>query len=223
MNAQREYASVRSNILKFNNPRLRCLDVAMSDNGKLRQAVKFVAVSNFAYFFVEFVAAIQASSVSLFADSIDFLEDASVNLLILMALNWSVQSRARLGKIFAFVLMAPAIATLWTAISKFTDKVEPSSETLTIVGAGALIVNAVGALKLASFRKHSGSLTKTAFLSARNDVYANLAIIAAGFVTAATHSFWPDLIVGIGIGIMNADAAKEIWQAASKEAEPVAP
>ncbi len=70
---------------------------------------------------------------------------------------------------------------------------------------------------LARYRQHSGSLTRAAFLSARNDVLANLAIIAAGLVTALTQSAWPDLIVGLGIAIMNADAAKEIYQVAREE------
>ncbi|ODA66447.1 hypothetical protein A7A08_02570 [Methyloligella halotolerans] len=70
---------------------------------------------------------------------------------------------------------------------------------------------------LVRFRSHSGSLTKAAFLSARNDAYANIAIIAAGFVTAATLSGWPDLIVGLGIFLLNLDAAREIFEAAREE------
>jgi Co/Zn/Cd efflux system component len=67
------------------------------------------------------------------------------------------------------------------------------------------------------FWAHSGSLTRAGFLSARNDVLANVAIIAAGFVTAYTLSGWPDLIVGLGIAAMNADAAREVWSAACEE------
>src|SRR3712207_7064819 len=48
-----------------------------------------------------------------------------------------------------------------------------------------------------SFRTHSGSLTRAAFLSARNDAIANVAIIAAGLLTAATLAIWPDLVVGL--------------------------
>ena len=70
---------------------------------------------------------------------------------------------------------------------------------------------------LVQFRAHSGSLTRAAFLSARNDVLANVAIIVAGFVTAYTLSGWPDLIVGLGIAAMNADAAREVWSAAREE------
>jgi Co/Zn/Cd efflux system component len=76
---------------------------------------------------------------------------------------------------------------------------------------------------LARFRAHSGSLTRAAFLSARNDVLANIAIIAAGLVTAYLWpSAWPDLIVGLGIAAMNADAAREVWMAAREEHQAAA-
>ena len=67
-----------------------------------------------------------------------------------------------------------------------------------------------------------GSLTRAAFLSARNDAFANVAIIAAGLVTALTLSAWPDLIVGLAIAAMNADAAREVWEAARGEAQAAA-
>jgi Co/Zn/Cd efflux system component len=31
------------------------------------------------------------------------------------------------------------------------------------------------------------------------------------------HSAWPDLIVGLGIAVLNADAAREVYQAARNE------
>lgn len=59
--------------------------------------------------------------------------------------------------------------------------------------------------------------SRAAFLSARNDAVANIAIIAAGFVTAATLSGIPDLVVGLGIGALNIGAAREVWEAAREE------
>ena len=67
----------------------------------LRQAVKTVAGLNLIYFGVEFAVALAIGSVSLFADSIDFLEDAAVNGLILIALGWSARSRALVGMAMA--------------------------------------------------------------------------------------------------------------------------
>jgi Co/Zn/Cd efflux system component len=46
---------------------------------------------------------------------------------------------------------------------------------------------------------------------------ANVAIIAAGIVTAYTLSGWPALIVGLGIMAVNVDAAREVWSAARQE------
>jgi Co/Zn/Cd efflux system component len=187
----------------------------MSSN--LRRVVIVVAGLNLAYFGVEFAVARAIRSVSLFADSIDFLEDASVNLLIAIALGWSATGRARLGMGLACILLVPGLATLWTAWGKFAAPVPPAPIPLSLAGVGALAVNLSCAFMLARFRAHSGSLTRAAFLSARNDTVANIAIIAAGFVTAYTYSAWPDLIVGLGIAAMNADAAREVWRAAREE------
>ena len=188
-----------------------------SEAGTLRRVVRLVAILNLGYFGIEFAVATAIGSVSLFADSIDFLEDASINILILIALGWSPVWRARVGLALAGILMVPGVATLWTAWEKFNAPLPPEPLPLTLAGLGALAVNLTCALLLARYRRHSGSLTKAAFLSARNDVLANVAIIAAGLATAYTLSAWPDLIVGLGIAAMNADAAREIWEAAREE------
>jgi Co/Zn/Cd efflux system component len=188
-----------------------------SEGNALRRVVRLVALLNLAYFGVELAVAVAIGSVSLFADSIDFLEDASVNFLILVALRWTARNRARLGMSLAGILLIPGIATLWMAWEKFTALVPPSPVPLSLAGAGALAINLGCALMLVRVRHHSGSLSKAAFLSARNDAIANVAIIAAGLVTAYTLSAWPDLIVGLGIAIMNADAAREVWKAGRKE------
>jgi len=183
----------------------------------LRRVVILVAILKLAYFGVEFAVALAIGSVSLFADSIDFLEDASINLLIAIALGWSTTYRARLGMALAGILLVPGLATLWTAWSKFMAPMPPAPLPLTLAGLGALGVNLSCAFMLARFRAHSGSLTRAAFLSARNDTVANVAIIGAGLVTAYANSAWPDLIVGLGIAAMNADAAREVWRAAREE------
>jgi Co/Zn/Cd efflux system component len=186
-------------------------------NANLRKIVIIVAALNLAYFGIEFAVALAIDSVSLYADSVDFLEDASVNFLIAIALGWSATRRARVGMALAGILLIPGLATLWTAWEKFLVPLPPAPLPLSLAGAGALVINLSCALMLVQFRTHSGSLTRAAFLSARNDVLANVAIIATGFVTAYTRSGWPDLIVGLGIAAMNADAAREVWSAAREE------
>ena len=189
----------------------------------LKHAVCFVAVANLAYFGVEFAVALSIGSVSLFADSIDFLEDAAVNLLILVALRWSARARARLGVGLAGILLIPGAATAWTAWEKFMVLIAPSPLPMSLAGLGALAINLSCAMVLAKFRDHAGSLSRAAFLSARNDALANIAIIAAAGMAMLYPSGWPDLIVGIGIAALNADAARTVFVAASAEhlsAEP---
>jgi len=190
----------------------------------LRRAVLTVALLNLVYGVFECAVALRIGSVSLFADSVDFFEDTSVNLLIFLALAWSVRARARLGMVLAGILLVPAAAAIWTGIEKLLNPTPPDPISLSLTGLGALAVNLTCALILAKFRAHSGSLTRAAFLSARNDAYANLAIIGAGLVTAYLWpSIWPDLLVGIGVALLNADAAREVWEAAREEHESVQP
>lgn len=188
-----------------------------------RRTVLLVAALNLGYFGIEFALAFAIGSVSLVADSIDFLEDTSINLLIAVALDWSVAKRAHTGRALAGVLLVPALSALWMAWSKLSDPVPPGAFVLSLTGLGALAVNLGCALLLARHRHRAGSLSRAAWLSARNDVVANVAIIGAGGLTAWTLSMWPDLVVGLGIGAINADAAREVWRAAGREhlhAEP---
>ena len=186
------------------------------------RTVLVVAALNLAYFGVEFTAALRIGSVSLLADSVDFLEDAAVNILIFLALGWSARRRATLGLGLAALMMVPAAALLWMLVQKLSGAVPPDPFTLTLVGAGALAVNFTCASLLLRHRNLQSNLIRAAYLSARNDVLANIAIIGAGLLTYTTHSIWPDIVVGIGIAALNLDAAREVWEAARSEKKAIA-
>lgn len=190
---------------------------------ELRHVTRRVAAMNLAFFGVEFAVATAIGSVSLFADSIDFLEDTAINLLILLALGCGPRRRAILGGVLAGLLLVPAAATAWPAWQAWSRGTVPEPAALTATGLGALAVNLTCALMLARWRDGASSLTRADFLSARNDVAANVAIIAAGMITAIVASPLPDLIVGPGILLMSLDAAVDILRAARREwrgAEP---
>ena len=59
-----------------------------------------------------------------------------------------------------------------------------------------------------------------AWLSARNDALANLAIILVDILTIWFAPGWLDIIVGVGIGILNAAAARAVWKAARAKTDP---
>lgn len=184
---------------------------------KLRTIVLVVAALNLAYFFVEVSVALAIGSVALLADSVDFLEDTAVNLLIFMALGWAASRRALAGKVAALIILVPALVAGWQAVVKAQDPVAPDVWPLVLTAGGAAVVNLVCALLLVRLRQHGGSLGVAAFLAARNDVLINIAIIGMGLVTAWTLSGWPDIVLGVLIILLNAAAAKEVWEVATEE------
>ena len=183
----------------------------------LKKIVMGVAILNLSYFVVEFYFAHRFHSVALFSDSLDFLEDASVNILIFLAFSLAVVWRTRLSYLFALLLLLPAVGFFWNAISKLAEPVAPEGQGMSIVGLGALFVNLYCAIILNKFKDIKGGLAKAAYFSARNDAVSNVLIIVAGVVTLFWISAIPDLIVGAVIFLMNADSANDILKAARAE------
>lgn len=183
----------------------------------LRRVVLTVAGLNFAWFWVEVAVALAIGSVALFADSIDFLEDTAINLMIALALGWGAANRAVAGKVMSGVLLVPAAAAIWQAVTKWGDPSPPDVGWLVATAGAAALVNGLCAWLLARVRSDGGSLSRAAYLSARNDVLVNVAIIAMGVVTAATGSGWPDLLLGLGIVALGLHSAAEVWEVASEE------
>lgn len=189
----------------------------MPDVRALRRVVLTVAGLNFAWFWVEVVVALAIGSVALFADSIDFLEDTAINLMIALALGWGAANRAIAGKVMSGVLLVPAAAAIWQAVTKWGDPAPPDVGWLVATAGAAALVNGLCAWLLVRVRSDGGSLSRAAYLSARNDVLVNVAIIAMGVVTALTGSGWPDLVLGLGIVALGLHSAAEVWEVASEE------
>jgi divalent metal cation (Fe/Co/Zn/Cd) transporter len=177
-----------------------------------------VALANFSYFFVEFSVARHIGSVSLFADSIDFLEDTSVNFLVLVALGWTLRRRASVGD-------GARAAVTGAGHRHGVDGVEQIPGTgaagrTCLVGHRPRRAHRQRELRIradarAQFRRQPLACRVPV---ARNDALANIAIIGAGVVTYFWASAWPDLIVGVGIFLLNLDAAREVFEAARREA-----
>ncbi|MFC7487071.1 cation transporter [Knoellia sp. CPCC 206453] len=185
--------------------------------GRLRRIVLVVAVLNLSYFFVEFTVALSAGSVSLLADSVDFLEDTAINLLIFVALGWPLARRAAMGKAMAIVILGPAAVAGWEAVQRFADPVAPAVVPVVLASLGAIAINGTSAWLLVNVRGQGGSLSRAAFVSARNDVLVNVSIIVMAVVTLWTASGWPDLILGCLIILLALHAAYEVWEVSEEE------
>ena len=186
-----------------------------------KKAVFFVAILNLLYFFVEFIVALNIRSVSLLADSIDFIEDASINFLIFFAVSLTTIKKARISILLSIIMLLPGITALWAIWQQIIHQEPPAPVELSTVAFGALIINCLCTLILMKFRNYSGSLTKAAFLSARNDAFANIAIIFTGIITILYPSIWPDILVGLFIAYIRAESALVIYKNATKELKSI--
>ena len=132
---------------------------------RLRPTLWLVIGLNLTFFAVEFIVALSIGSVSLFADSVDFLEDTAMSVLVLAAMRLSALARARLGYAFAGVLLLPAIAFLVTLAHKLLSAAPlvPEPTPFALTGLAAFTVNTTCALLLARVRNVAGSLTRAAF------------------------------------------------------------
>jgi Co/Zn/Cd efflux system component len=186
-----------------------------------KKAVFFVAILNLLYFFVEFIVALNIRSVSLLADSIDFIEDASINFLIFFAVSLTTVKKARISILLSIIMLLPGITALWAIWQQIIHQEPPAPVELSTVAFGALIINCLCTLILMKFRNYSGSLTKAAFLSARNDALANIAIIFTGIITILYPSIWPDILVGLFIAYIRDESALVIYKNATKELKSI--
>ena len=182
-----------------------------------KKAVFLVAILNLIFFFIEFTVALNIRSVSLLADSIDFIEDTSINFLIFFAVSLSLVKRAKISIFLSIIMMLPGFVAIWAVWKQIIYQQPPEPIELSIVGFGALVVNCLCTYILIKFRNYSGSLTKAAFLSARNDAIANITIIIAGIITIFHPSVWPDILVGLFIAYIRTESALEIFIKARDE------
>jgi Co/Zn/Cd efflux system component len=74
-----------------------------------------------------------------------------------------------------------------------------------------------GRMSVGRVRQYDGSALNAAFLSARTESLANLAMIGAGLATVIQASAWPDVAVGLAILILTAGASFEVYRAARAE------
>ena len=182
-----------------------------------KKAVFLVAILNLIFFFIEFTVALNIRSVSLLADSIDFIEDTSINFLIFFAVSLSLVKRAKISIFLSIIMTLPGFVAIWAVWKQIIYQQPPEPIELSIVGFGALVVNCLCTYILIKFRNYSGSLTKAAFLSARNDAIANITIIIAGIITIFHPSVWPDILVGLFIAYIRTESALEIFKKARDE------
>jgi Co/Zn/Cd efflux system component len=181
-----------------------------------KRALLIAAALNMAMVVVEVGAAFYANSLALFADAVDFYEDAMTYLMAVALIGFGYRARAAFGGLLALLMLLPSLWIAWKSVEQFLYGRPPDPLSMGLVGLLALAVNVYCAWLLLP-HKEGDSAHQGVWLSTRNDAIANIAIVLAALATAWTGSIWPDVVVGIGIAAINIQAAVLIGILAAQE------
>jgi len=171
---------------------------------------------NLAMFAVEIGAGLQAGSVSLLADSLDFLGDSANYGISLLVLGMAVSWRARAAQLKALSMLLFGLGVLGAALWHWWVGEVPSAPTMGVVGTLALLANLGVAVLLYAYREGDSNM-RSVWLCTRNDALGNLAVLGAALGVFGTGSAWPDLIVASIMASLAISAAVQVLRQADGE------
>lgn len=162
---------------------------------KQYKVLKIVFLINFFMFFVEFINGLKAQSSALMGDSLDMLGDSFVYGFSLYVLNKSHLLRIRAAQMKGIIMLLFGLFVMSQIIYKIITMDVPRYETMSLIGALALVANIVCLIILYSHREDDINMRST-WLCSRNDIIANCGTILAAVLVAYLNSAWPDIIIG---------------------------
>lgn len=187
--------------------------VEMAGRAAQRRVLWAVLVINSVMFVVEFGAGIVSGSTALLADSVDMFGDASVYLLSLYALDRSLRWRAGAALMKGGIVFVFGAWVAFEVGRRLITGGVPAAETMGLVGVAALLANLACLALLWRFRARDINMSST-FECSRNDVIANLGVLASAAGVWATGMAWPDLLVGMFIAAVFLRSAWTITRSA---------
>ena len=167
----------------------------------IRRVLVVVMLLNLMMFVLEFGAGIIADSAALMADSVDMLGDGLVYGISLYALERSLKWRAGMALAKAGFILTLGLGVIVEIATKMLWGGAPASGLMLVFGTMALVANVSSVALLWPYRRHDVNLSST-FECSRNDVLANVGVLAAAMLVAATASPWPDIAIAAVIAFL---------------------
>jgi cation diffusion facilitator family transporter len=180
----------------------------------IRRVLVVVMMLNLMMFVLEFGAGLIANSAALMADSVDMLGDGLVYGISLYALDRSLRWRAGSALLKGGFILILGLGVIVEIVMKLIWGVPPMTNIMLLFGTMALIANLSCVGLLWPYRRHDVNLSST-FECSRNDVLANLGVLAAAGLVAYTGSPWPDAAIAAVIAFLFIRSAlrviREAW------------
>jgi cation diffusion facilitator family transporter len=191
-------------------------DPPAKPDSKYRRILWIALIINFIMFAVEIIFSLQSKSVSLLADSIDFLGDAANYGISLWVLAMRVKARATASLFKAASMALFGVGVLVHAIWNAITGVLPDAQTMSLVGLLALTANLGVAWLLYAYRNGDSNM-RSVWLCTRNDALGNIAVIIAAVGVFGTDTAWPDLLVAVAMASLALTAAWQVMKQARQE------
>lgn len=196
-----------------------CHEPVTAPDPKYRRVLWIALTVNAIMFLVEITAGLQAQSVALLADAVDFFGDAinyGVSLAVLAMLpSW--RSRAAIVK--GLTMGAFGVFVLTKAAWNATTGIVPEPITMGAIGFTALLANVAVAVMLYRYRTGDANM-RSVWLCSRNDAIGNVAVMIAALGVFGVNSNWPDLVVAAILGVLALIAASSVVRLALRELTP---
>jgi Co/Zn/Cd efflux system component len=193
-----------------------CAPPTPSVDRRYRKVLWIALILNTLMFGVEVAGSFRSGSVSLLADSIDFLGDAANYGISLVVLGLAITWRARASLIKATSMAAFGTFVLARAVWVYLHGVVPEPLTMGAIAVLGLLVNVGVALMLYRYRTGDSNM-RSVWICSRNDALGNIAVAAAALGVVGTGRSWPDLVVAIGMAALALSGAWTVSRQALRE------
>jgi Co/Zn/Cd efflux system component len=191
----------------------RCCQNKAGELEKLRKeqskVLWTVLAINAVMFVVELGGGIRAASLSLTGDSLDMLCDALVYSSSLYVIHRGRKAQAKAALLKGVIMFLMAIAVFARATYQLFVGTTPEIQLMSGVGLLALVANLLCLFLLTRHRDDNINMASV-WLCSRNDIIANISVLAAAGLIVLTHSFLPDLIVGLFLTFVFAKSAGKV-------------
>ena len=199
-----------------------------ASTGRYRAVLWIVLAINAGMFLVEIAAGLAVGSAALQADALDFFADAANYGISLFVLGLGVRWRAGAALVKGGSMGLFGLWVIGNVVWHALHGTVPGWATMGVVGAAALAANVVCLALLHAWRDGDANM-RSVWICSRNDVLANLAVLAAALGVFGTGSGWPDVIVAAimaalalqGAATVIRQAAAELRTAARPEEMPI--
>ncbi|WP_159990870.1 cation transporter [Pelistega ratti] len=184
--------------------------------GKYRTALWAALGINGIMFLVEIIGGIQAGSVSLLADSLDFFGDTANYGISLFVLNHALRTRAKASLIKGGTMLLFGVFVFVSTVYRWWLGELPNYHEMSLIGTLALLANLWVVWILYRFREGDSNM-QSVWLCSRNDALGNFAVILAAFVVYLTQSNLADLFVALLMAYLAISAGGKIIHQAKRE------